>query len=890
MGRMLGVDEASWARLSPLLDEALALPESARADWLSQLAPHMADLKPTLARLLHPAAPVLPEAPPAALADGASARRPGDLVGAWRLIEPLGRGGMGEVWLAERCDGKLQRSVALKLPHADRLQAGLAARIARERDILAALEHPAIARLYDAGIDDGQPWLALEVVRGLRIDHWCDARRASLSQRLALFEQAAAAVAYAHAQLVVHRDLKPSNLLVDEAGQVHLLDFGIAKLLDDSGRSPHDLTARGATVMTPAYASPEQVAGSPVATASDVYSLGVLLYELLAGTSPYRPARSTRAALEEAVLNDAPRRPSDACTDAGRRRALRGDLDAILLQALAKDPRQRHASVGALVDDLQRWRRHEPVLARRAGSGYVVAKFLRRHRVGATASVAVLTAVLAGAGVAGWQAERARNERARAEQVKGFLSDLLRDTSPYHAGDVGRLSAVDLMRQAWERLQGTTETPADVRVELATLIGESLVSLGDYALAEPVLAHAVSHGRSALGDGHTLTLQARLNHAQALRLRGQVAEQHQALQALVPLLRNAGQDEPKVLVQGLMHLAINAVDRGAYAESESLAAESFELARRTLGDRDPDTVASAVLLAFAHRYTQRLDAAVRQGALALRLTEDLYAGKPLHPRLAEARATYGRALAERGDLGNGIAQLQRALDDTIGLFGVDAPSVGTLRQNMVAYFLDLGDLAAAEQHADEALRLVRSAAPADSFPALGTELSQAQVRLELGRVPQALAQLTAIASGLGSLVGPDHDHAQRAAVLLARAQVLAGHLEAAAAGLAKLSLPRQPRTRAQRARAHAALAVARGDFSAAGEALAPLLDTRDTDPRVGRERAFARAEWGLALMAAGRQDEARALLVEAQAELASFQTHTSPLARAVAKALASRPS
>jgi serine/threonine-protein kinase len=400
---------------------------------------------------------------------------------------------------------------------------------------------------------------------------------------------------------------------------------------------------------------------------------------------------------------------------------------------------------------------------------YVLAKFVRRHRVGALAGAAVALALMGGVGLAWWQAGRADLERRRAEQVKGFLTSLLRDASPYHAGDVGQLSAVDLMRQAWERMQATPIAQPEVRVELTTLIGESLVSLGDYDRAEPVLASAASLGRAELGDTHVLTLGARLNHAQMLRLRGRIAEQHQELQAMLPLLRQAGRRDPVVLVHGLQHLALNATDRGVYAEAEASAAEGFALAHQALGDRHPDTAASAIMLAFAHRYAQHFDAAVRQGAIALQLTEVLYVGPALHPRRAEARAVCGVALAGTGELAAGIAQLQQAIDETIRLFGADAPSVGTLRQNLVAYELDLGELERAERNADEALRLVRLTAAPGSYPELATALSQAHVRLEQGRAAEALPLLQAAAPRLEALVGPAHDLAQRAAALLVRA-------------------------------------------------------------------------------------------------------------------------
>lgn len=883
---MLGLDPATWSRLSPLLDAALALPPERRASWLEQLPPEHADLHDRLARLLDPAARALRDAP---TLDGDDeelpCRRVGDRIGPWLLIEPLGRGGMGEVWLAERTDGRLQRRVALKLPHADRLHAGLAARLARERDILAALEHPAIARLYDAGIDAGQPWLALEAVRGQRIDQWCSAREATVAQRLQLFVQAAQAVAYAHAQLVVHRDLKPSNLLVDEAGQVHLLDFGIAKLLDDGPAPSPELTQRGAAVMTPAYASPEQVAGLPVGTASDLYSLGVLLFELLAGTSPYRPQRSTRTALEEAVLSEIPRRPSDACTEPARRRALRGDLDAIVLQALAKDPRQRYPTVDALVEDLRRHGRHEPVRARRAGMAYATAKFMRRHRAGVLAGGAVAAALVLGVALAWWQAGRAEHERERAEQVKGFLTSLLRDASPYSAGDTTRLTAVDLMRQAWERLQQTPIAQPEVRVELGTLIGESLTTLGDLDRAEPALAQAASQARAELGDAHPLTLAARLNHAQVLRLRGRVAEQHRELQALLPLLREAGRKDPVISVQGLQHVALNAVDRGAYAEAEVAAAEGFALARQALGERHADTVACAILQALTHRYAGHFDAALRQGELALTLAEGLYAGPAVHPRVLEARAVYGRALADTGRLEAGIAQLQRTLEETARLFGAEAPSVGMLHQNLVVYQIDAGDLDRAEHNARIALDIVRRTAEAGSYPEAVTAMSHAMALLEQRRFAEAAPMLAAATPRLQRLLGPANEHAQRANLLWVRAEIGLGRWDQAAARLASIPPSSQPRTEAIRARAAAALAIARGDLDAAHAQLQALWTSTAPDPRLQRERAMARAEMGLALRAAGRTAEARPLLLAAQRDLAALQSVQTPLARDVAHAL-----
>jgi len=332
------------ARLSVLLDTALDLPESERDSWLGHLKGDDAALGTTLRELLvrHAAKETadLLERPPAFIVTGAasdvSELRDGDSVGAYRLERLLGRGGMGEVWLAERIDGTLKRKVALKLPHVT-WAPGLAERFAREREILSGLEHPNIARLYDAGVDaQGRPYMALEFVEGQPLDEYCNSRALSIEARLKLLLQVAEALAFAHSRLVVHRDLKPGNILVTGDGQVRLLDFGIAKLLDGGTAQETALTKAGGRALTLDYASPEQIRGEPIGTASDVYSLGVVAFELLAGARPYRLKRESAAALEQAITSDALPLASAVADDQARRKSLRGDLDAILNTALKK--------------------------------------------------------------------------------------------------------------------------------------------------------------------------------------------------------------------------------------------------------------------------------------------------------------------------------------------------------------------------------------------------------------------------------------------------------------------------------------------------------------------------------------------------------------------------
>ncbi|HEV7611584.1 MAG TPA: protein kinase [Steroidobacteraceae bacterium] len=349
--------------------------------------------------------------------DFANERHPGDLVGPYRLIRLLGEGGMAEVWLAQRADGSIKREVALKLPMLWRDREDLASRFARECDILAALEHPNIARLYDAGISpDGLPYLAMEYVRGEKLIAWCDVHRPGVRERLRLVLQVLDALQYAHAHHVVHRDIKPSNILVNEAGQVRLLDFGVSKLLaHDEAQSP--LTAVYGRAMTPEYASPELARGDSVEPASDVYSLGVLLYELLTGCLPYGlKATGSAAQLEQAIVAAEVARPSAhlapeaaetrATTQDKLMRQLRGDLDAIVLKALAKAPHHRYASAAGLADDLQRYLSGQPVKARPDHFAYRFRKRVLRRPAGWAAAGA---AVVLGAAALAYALTRPRD-------------------------------------------------------------------------------------------------------------------------------------------------------------------------------------------------------------------------------------------------------------------------------------------------------------------------------------------------------------------------------------------------------------------------------------------------------------------------------------------------
>ena len=906
MDGKLDIDATTWRRVSPLLDAALDLPPPQRAGWLAALPAQHADLKDTLRDLLARAASVetgallntLPTldagdatgaSTTSASAAGAAAGRhaAGDPVGPYRLVRELGVGGMGAVWLADRADGLMQRSVALKLPFGPfgPSLGELAARIAREREILASLDHPHIARLYDAGVAaDGQPYLALEHVDGQRIDRYCEAQRLGTAARLRLFLQVARAVAHAHAQLVVHRDLKPSNLLVDAHGQVKLLDFGIAKLLDDGrldGPGKADLTQQGARVLTPDYAAPEQIAGLAVDTRCDVYALGVLLFELLTGARPYRLKRDSRAALEDAILTAEVPRPSETVADPALRRALRGDLDTIVLKALKKPVAERYASVEALAADIERHLTLRPVLARPDSAWYRGRRFVVRNRIAVGTAAALLLTVLGGAGAALWQARIAIAERQRAEDVKNFVAAIFREASPYDGSGTKALTAIDLLKQADKKLAAALAGQTGARIELSNMIGESLLALGDVAAAEPVIERAVKEASQSLEPTHLQTLRGLMLRSQVQRLLGRPQQARADLDRVLPALRAHAGSQAVELATALMHRTLTAIDLGAYAEAEQFAREGAELAAARLGERDPQAVASAVLLALAYRYTKKFELARDSGARALRLAVAVHGDAPPHPRVIEARTVYARALADTGDLARGTALLEAALADTRLMFGATNMRAGILVQNLVDYRLDQGELDLADANAAEALAIITENVAPDSMSYALTLHTRAMAHLARRNASAALTDATRAAGLLDTLVGADHEATLAARTSIALALMLAGQLDAAAQAIAAV-VPRTATlapTSAVPARvtlARGTIARLRGDLAAALQQLQPLADSIDAAPKRQRERMRAWAQIGLVQLDQGVPAQAIASFDRALNAFERLETRVTP--------------
>ena len=684
--------------LSRLLDEALVLPAADREAWLARLPPaaqvHAARLRSMLAHHSRSTQAgsvnggvdgvegVEGEHGRQGVESGDSGRGaalrqlprlgatepvalPGERVGPYRLLREIGRGGMGSVWLAERADGAFQRQVALKLPRLS-ASAGLAERMAREREIGALLEHPHIARLYDAGLDErGRPYIAMEYVDGLALDLYCTQQRLDTPARLRLFVQVVRAVAHAHGRLVIHRDIKPSNVIVSAQGQACLLDFGIAKMLDagpvDTESVNANLTQEYGRALTPAYASPEQVSGGPLGVAADIYSLGAMLFELLTGTLPHRPSRSSAAALEEAILHIEPGPASARAATRAQARALRGEVDAIVAQCLRREPERRYGTAAALADDIERHLAGQPVSAQPDSVGYRLRKLLQRHRL-VFASGAVVTLALAGGGaVAMVQAQRAQQQSERARTVQAFVVDLFRANTGGGAAGAGlrQLPAEMLLERGARLIDTRFAGQPRLQADLHGVVAGVLLDMGAPSRA---LAHAQRHVQAlqeadAPGDEQSrgaivlVELQYRT---------GQFAQAEAGARAV--LQRDDGLD-PQTTVEAQRWLALAQFSQGRMEQGDAALAAAEALLDK--GPATPSGPRAEVRWARAQRFafSNRFDAALPLYREAIAIAEQAEGAQSprvvrMQLRHADMLLSYGRARAAREQADAAVSSLR----------------------------------------------------------------------------------------------------------------------------------------------------------------------------------------------------------------------------------------
>ncbi|MCU0621013.1 MAG: tetratricopeptide repeat-containing serine/threonine protein kinase [Gemmatimonadales bacterium] len=821
------MDGARWQRVEALFHGAAELPALARRPWLEAEARGDEGLvREVLALLAADAADGSPLdagiAPLAGtlLGSGPASGLPATPFGPYRATRLLGEGGMGVVYLAERAD--LGSVAAVKILRDAWLSPARRARFSLEQRTLAHLQHPSIARLYDAGtLDDGTPWFAMEYVEGAPLTDFCRRQRADMARRLALFRDVCLAVQHAHAHAVIHRDLKPSNILVTAEASVKLLDFGIAKQLEHVDAEV-DQTRTGLRLMTPAYASPEQVRGERVGVQTDVYSLGVVLYELLTGRLPFDLAHRSPAEAVSVIATHEPVRPSavaravartDADAPPGAPRAAWQDLDVLCLTAMHKDPARRYPTVEALARDVARFLAGQPLEARAEGVGYRLGKFVRRHRAAVTAAGAVLATAVAVVAFYTVRLAQARNaaleQAARAVRVEEFMRSLFQGGDDL-VGPADSLRVVTLLDRGVEQARQLDADPR-AQADLLQTLGELYQQLGRLERADSLLGVAVDRRRGVLGAAHpdvgrglvALGLVrsdlARFDDAERLVREGldlsarSLAPTHpEALRggtALAHVLRERGAYDSAIAVQervlrlqpdsasadyaaGLAELATAHFLAGHYEVADSLGAIAIAGSRARHGDRHP-LVAEDLMSLGAIRFDRGDYAgAERYYRQAIDITAGWYG--PAHPRTAAALNVLGQSVVYQGRVPEGVALLQKALAIREQAYGPEHPLVASTLNELGNAAVRDGRLDDAEAAFTRVVAIYRAVYPGGHY-LIGTGLSNlATVYNERKQYPRAEALYREAVRRFAETQGPTHMNTGIARIKLGRSLLRQG--------------------------------------------------------------------------------------------------------------------
>jgi eukaryotic-like serine/threonine-protein kinase len=643
----------------------------------------------------------------------------GRRIGAYKVVRRVGKGGMGEVYLAVRADEEFEKRVALKLLKPGMDTEEVTRRFRTERQILAALDHPNIAKLLDGGTTpEGLPYIVMEYVEGKPIDEYCNDNGFSTRQRLELFCVVCSAVHSAHRNLVVHRDLKPNNILVTPEGTPKLLDFGVAKLLNPE-LSSTDLapTATALRLMTPDYASPEQARGEPVTTAADVYSLGVLLYYLLTGHRPYRIESPSPVEVLRVICEQEPETPSTVVmqkeetaepdggatsasvgrardgTPAKLRRRLIGDLDNIVLKALRKEPARRYGSAEHFAEDIRRHLEGRPVLARKNSLTYRAGKFVRRHRIGVAVAVTSMAACIGFGVVMATQRAQILEEKDRAEQAKTLLIELFEETDPLNAGQEP-LSVRDFLDRGAQRLQKELATQPEARADLMEPIGVIYQRLGELDRAAPLLEEALALHRKALGRNH-------VEVATSLNLLADLRMELGEYDAAVDLFRQALEirrqrlgEESVEAAESLNDLGKALQRQGRLDQAEACYRQALAMRRMLLGARHAEVAETINNLATVHFQKGDYVIAEQLHRDALAMREEVL-GRD-HIEVSESLNNLAVLLKERGAFDEARSLYERALKLRRKHLGEKHPRVATTLHNLAGVLLELGDLEAAE--------------------------------------------------------------------------------------------------------------------------------------------------------------------------------------------------
>ena len=756
------MDNQRWQQISALVNRALELEDpDQRRVLLDEACGDDGDLRQEVESLVgaHFDATgfledsALDESAPV-MAQQIEAQWIGRSVGAWTIVEPIHSGGMGAVFLARREADDFEQTAAIKIIRNELADQILLDRFVQERKLLARLEHPNISRLLDGGMtDSGLPWLAMDYVDGEPIDQWCDHRKLGIEERLELFEQVCDAVSYAHQQLIIHRDIKPDNILVSRNGTPKLLDFGIAKLESTDGNYQHTITSQ--RMLTPAYASPEQILGHLITTATDVYSLGMLLYELLCGQPPYRVDTSqSPLELAKQICRDTPKPPShqvqttsnneESRAAAGLRRLsreqlkreLRGDLDVIVMKALRKEPERRYPSVYALREDLRRFRQGLPVSARPDTLGYRASRFLRRHWLGVSATSALVLSLVIGLGVAVVQADRLRSERDRTVEVNQFLQDLLVEADPFEAG--ADTTIRDLLVTASGMVDQRFGDQPDLEASLRLTLGKTQLNLMELDAAEDNILRAVELNERLFGPDDERTLTAANWRAWLAFRRGDVDQARSLYEALLERLGPA--HAWKTRAETLNEYAITLVESGRIAAARS----AYEQALGLWKENEPDNIAVAILynnIAGTWRNQDQTDRAIAGYRRALERLRKQFPDAD-NPYLASTMTNLAVMLHADETADEALALFEEALAIRRATLGEDHVGTGMGHILLARLQIDIGHYDRARPHVERGLIIAREQLDADQLQVLLARAARARLLHHDGNAEQATEELS----------------------------------------------------------------------------------------------------------------------------------------------------
>jgi serine/threonine-protein kinase len=658
------------------------------------------------------------------LTDGHSGMKAGEMIGEYRIVSLLGEGGMGEVYLAE--DTSLGRKVAIKLLKFGLGAANIVRRFQQEERILAGLTHPNIAQLYGGAVmANGVPYFVMEYVEGARLDGYSRQNQLSILQRLELFRKICSAVSYAHQRLVIHRDIKPANIRVTPEGEPKLLDFGIAKLLDPATSTMTELTMTFAAVMTPEYASPEQVRGENITTASDVYSLGVVLFELLTEQKPYKVDNRTPANVARAITEQEPTRPSTAIAKgAGNPKSqipnpklLRGDLDNIVMKALRKEPERRYASVGQFSEDIRRHLEGRPVIARKDTIGYRTSKFVARNKVGVTAAVLILLAIIGGLVVSLWEAQNARHqrdmaerERLKAQRINTFLQDMLGAAAPEVKGY--DIKVVDILSEASRHARAEAATQPDVMADVLLTLGRTYISLGLYAPAVENLEAARDASLKANGELHPTTANSLSCLGLALAYQAPTAGGESVSRRAVELQRKLHPEGSGELGVALYALGMNLIAKGQAKSAEPPLQEAVPLIKRHFGENHGYYMASLTALGAAQERMGKIDSAESLYRRALQVGRDV--GPRYRIFIAQASGYLGTLLSDKGNFAEAEKMLLESQNVYREVLGEGNSNLAAMEASLGWLYLRAGKYDKAESEYRKALALLPKFLPPEN--------------------------------------------------------------------------------------------------------------------------------------------------------------------------------